>query len=105
MTPSESFLRRRNIFSWTLFDFANTAFYVLILTVGYPLYFKKIIVGSENGDALWGISFSLSMLIVAVLSPILGAVADHGAGKKRFLWLFTLLCVFSICCLEGAAFV
>jgi len=84
------------IFSWTLFDFANTAFYVLILTVGYPLYFKKVIVGgSAEGDALWGLSFSLSMLIVAILSPILGAAADYGAGKKRFLWMFTLLCVLS----------
>ncbi len=86
---------RGKIFSWTLFDFANTAFYVLILTVGYPLYFKKIVVGSGAGDALWGLSFRISMLVVAVLSPILGAVADYGAGKKRFLWLFTLLCVLS----------
>jgi len=95
MTPSQSFLRRGKILSWTLFDFANTAFYVLILTVGYPLYFKKVIVNGVEGDALWGISFSLSMLIVAILSPILGAVADYGAGKKRFLWLFTILCVLS----------
>lgn len=86
----------RKIFAWTLFDFANTAFYVLILTVGYPLYFKKIIVGGGiEGDALWGLSFSLSMLVVAVLSPVLGAVADYGAGKKRFLWMLTLLCILS----------
>jgi UMF1 family MFS transporter len=95
MKLSESQSGRGKIFSWTLFDFANTAFYVLILTVGYPLYFKKIIVGGMAGDALWGMSFSISMLIVAILSPILGAVADYGAGKKRFLWLFTLLCVLS----------
>jgi UMF1 family MFS transporter len=85
---------RWQILSWTLFDFANTAFYVLILTVGYPLYFKKVVVqGSTNGDALWGFSFSLSMFIVALLAPILGAVADYGAGKKRFLALFTALCI------------
>jgi UMF1 family MFS transporter len=85
---------RSRIFVWTLFDFANTAFYVLILTVGYPLYFKEIIAkGQHNGDFLWGIAFSVSMLIVAIISPILGAVADYGAGKKRFLLIFTLLCV------------
>jgi UMF1 family MFS transporter len=96
MTPPESLASRGRIFSWALFDFANTAFYVLILTVGYPLYFKKIVTGgSTQGDALWGISFSLSMLLVALLSPILGAVADYGAGKKRFLGLFTALCVAS----------
>ena len=96
MTPAESLASRGRIFSWTLFDFANTAFYVLILTVGYPLYFKKIVAGSTtHGDALWGLSFSVSMLFVAVLSPVLGAVADYGAGKKRFLGLFTALCVVS----------
>jgi UMF1 family MFS transporter len=85
---------RGQIFSWALFDFANTAFYVLILTVGYPLYFKEIVTGSSaQSDLLWGTAFSISMLVVALLSPILGAVADYGAGKKRFLGIFTLLCI------------
>lgn len=94
MSADEIQSSRAKIFSWTLFDFANTAFYVLILTVGYPLYFKKIVAGStDQGDTLWGLSFSISMLIVAVLSPVLGAAADHGAGKKRFLGIFTALCI------------
>lgn len=85
---------RGQILSWTFFDFANTAFYVLILTVGYPLYFKKVVAhDTAHGDALWGLAFSLSMLIVALLSPVLGAVADYGAGKKRFLGIFTALCI------------
>ena len=85
---------RWQILSWALFDFANTAFYVVILTVGYPLYFKEVVaVGSRDGDLLWGAAFSISMCIVAVLSPVLGAAADHGAGKKRFLGLFTALCI------------
>ncbi len=85
---------RSQIFVWALFDFANTAFYVLILTVGYPLYFKEIInQGGKDGDWLWGLAFSISMIIVAIISPILGAVADYGAGKKRFLFSFTLLCI------------
>jgi UMF1 family MFS transporter len=85
---------RGQVFSWALFDFANTAFYVLILTVGYPLYFKEIVAdGSRQGDLLWGSSFSISMVVVALLSPILGAVADYGAGKKRFLGIFTSLCI------------
>ena len=94
--PSEpqSPASRGTIFAWTLYDFANTAFYVLILTVGYPLYFKKVIAAeSTQGDALWGLAFSISMLVVALLSPILGAVADYGAGKKRFLGIFTALCI------------
>lgn len=87
---------KKQIFSWTLYDFANTAFYVIILTVGYPLYFKEIVVqGNWQSDFLWGTSFSISMLIVALLSPILGAVADYGTGKKHFLAVFTTLCVLS----------
>lgn len=85
---------RGQIFAWTLFDFANTAFYVMVLTVGYPLYFKQVV--TEHGpraDFLWGIAFSASMLIVALVSPILGAAADYGTGKKRFLWIFTALCI------------
>ncbi|MCI0707859.1 MAG: MFS transporter [Ignavibacteriae bacterium] len=85
---------RGKVFAWALYDFANTAFYVLILTVGYPLYFKKIVAAdSTQSDALWGLAFSISMLFVALLSPVLGAVADYGAGKKRFLGIFTVLCV------------
>ncbi len=82
------------IFAWTLFDFANTAFYVIILTVGFPLYFKEIITNSSpNADFLWGLAFSISMLLVAMISPLLGAVADYGAGKKKFLAAFTGLCI------------
>jgi MFS transporter, UMF1 family len=92
--PSFHTATRWQIFSWALFDFAHTAFYVLILTVGYPLYFKEIVVHSSNqGDFLWGSAFSISMLIVAIFSPVLGAVADYGAGKKRFLGLLTAVCV------------
>ncbi|MBI3005272.1 MAG: MFS transporter [Ignavibacteriales bacterium] len=85
---------RSQIFAWTLFDFANTAFYVIVLTVGYPLYFKQVV--AEHGpraDFLWGAAFSASMLVVAVLSPILGATADYGTGKKRFLGIFTAICI------------
>ena len=82
------------IFSWSLFDFGNTAFYVVILTVGYPIYFRTIVTGADpQADFLWGSSFSISMLCVVLLSPVLGAVADSGAGKKKFLFLFTALCV------------
>ena len=42
---------------------------------------------------MWGSAFSLSMLIVAVFSPVLGAAADYGAGKKRFLGILTAICV------------
>jgi MFS transporter, UMF1 family len=85
---------RFQVFIWTLFDFANTSFSVLILTVAYPVYFTTIVAAHRHdADFLWGAAFSISMLITAAISPILGAIADHSAGKKRFLLYFTLLCI------------
>jgi len=79
-----------------MFDFANTSFSVIIVTVAYSLYFTTVVTGgSPESDFLWGVAFSISMLITASISPILGAVADHSAGKKRFLLAFTLLCIAS----------
>ena len=95
MTPAVDFGKMRSrVIAWALFDFGNTAFYVVILTVGYPLYFREVIAGgAPNSDFLWGMAFSLSMACVALLSPVLGAAADAGAGKKQFLAAFTALCV------------
>lgn len=93
-TISSSLNKKLQIFIWTLYDLANTAFYVIILTVGYPLFFKEVINnGHRNGDFLWGMAFSISMLIVAIISPILGAAADYSKSKKNFLLFFTLTCI------------
>ncbi len=87
---------RFRIFIWTLFDFANTSFSVLILTTAYSVYFREIVTGnSQIGDFLWGLAFSVSMFIVAFISPFLGAIADHSSNKKSFLLIFTLLCIIS----------
>lgn len=87
---------RFRIFIWTLFDFANTSFSVLILTTAYSVYFREIVVGnSAIGDFLWGFAFSISMFIVALISPFLGAMADYSSNKKFFLFIFTYLCIIS----------
>ena len=89
-------LDKFKVFIWTLFDFANTSYSIVVVTFLYAVYFKQTVVGGEPiGDFYWSIGTSLSMLITAFISPILGAVADHSVGKKRFLLLFTLLCIIS----------
>lgn len=89
-------LEKFKVFIWTLFDFANTSYSIVVVTFLYAVYFKQTVVGGEPiGDFYWSIGTSLSMLITAFISPILGAVADHSVGKKRFLLLFTLLCIIS----------
>ncbi|NCQ18824.1 MAG: MFS transporter [Ignavibacteria bacterium CG22_combo_CG10-13_8_21_14_all_37_15] len=82
------------IFVWTLFDFANTSYSIIIVTFLYAVYFKQVVNdGNPVGDLYWSFGTSIAMLITAIISPILGAIADYSAGKKRFLLFFTLQCI------------
>lgn len=91
---------RLRIAAWATFDFANTAFSVIIVTLVYALYFRDVVVGdSGNGDLAWGIAISISMLVAALLSPPLGAAADSSQRKKSFLLVFTLVSVVATACL------
>lgn len=85
---------KKKIFIWTLFDFANTSFSIVVVTFLYAVYFKKVVAqGQPVGDLYWSLGTSIAMIITAIISPILGAIADYSAGKKRFLLFFTLLCI------------
>jgi len=82
------------IFVWTLFDFANTSYSIIIVTFLYAVYFKQTVSeGKPIGDLYWSLGTSIAMLITAIISPVLGAIADYSAGKKRFLLFFTLQCI------------
>ncbi|MGE5433079.1 MAG: MFS transporter [Syntrophomonadaceae bacterium] len=82
---------RGRIFAWTLFDFANTAFSVIIVTVIFSKYFSNYVTGGKRW--LWGLAVSISMVLAAILSPPLGAIADSSRNRKRFLLVFTLLSI------------
>ncbi|MEO5928782.1 MAG: MFS transporter, partial [Candidatus Kapaibacterium sp.] len=79
------------ILSWTLFDFANTGFYVIIITLVFPIYFRNTIAGGN--EAYWGRAISASMLITAVIGPFLGSLADVTNKKKFLLAIFTVACI------------
>jgi len=84
---------RRAILSWCLYDWANSAFPTIIGTFIFSVYFARGIYGEETaGAASWAYALSLAGLIVALSSPVLGAIADHAGALKRWLGLFTLLC-------------
>lgn len=89
--PSEHTASRGQIFSWTLFDFANTAFSVIIVTVIFNRYFVGHVAGGHQ--TLWGVAVSLSMLTTALIAPTLGAAADFSQSRKRYLLVFTLASV------------
>ena len=86
--------KKKKIFIWSLFDFANTSFSIVVVTFLYAVYFKKhVAFGEPVGDLYWSIGTSAAMIVTAFISPVLGAIADYSAGKKRFLLFFTLLCI------------
>ena len=82
---------KSKIFSWALFDFANTSFSVIIVTVIFSKYFSNYVASGQKW--IWGLAVSVSMIFAALLSPPLGAIADVSRNRKRFLLIFTLLSV------------
>lgn len=76
--------------AWYLYDFGNSAYAAVILLAIYSAYFKQGVVGGAEGTKLWGYSVATAMVVVAVISPILGTLADHFAIKKRMLVIFTV---------------
>lgn len=85
---------KREILSWCFFDFANSAFTTIIITIVYSVYFRNIIAaGRTDGDRLWAIGNTVSQTLVLLSAPLLGAIADYSAAKKKFLFLSYILCV------------
>jgi UMF1 family MFS transporter len=82
---------RGQIFSWTLFDFANTGFHIIVISLVFPVFFKNVI--ADGNEAYWGRTISASMLLTALIGPLLGSIADATSRKKLFLGAFTAACV------------
>lgn len=82
--------------SWILYDVANSAF-IMIVTATIPIYFRSLAEGagvsSTAASSLWGSATSISILILAVLSPILGAIADYENMKKKIFTVFFVLAI------------
>jgi len=88
---------RRQILSWCLYDFANSSYSAVIAAVVFPVYFVKVIAEDPaSGDLWWGRAISLSMLMVALTSPVLGGISDYAGMRKRLLVAYSLVCVVSV---------
>ena len=87
---------RRERWAWYLYDFGNSAYASVVLLAVYSAYFKDQVVGGAEGTRMWGLALGIAMLVTALISPILGAIADFAASKKRFLLVFTVMaCLFT----------
>jgi len=84
----------KKIFGWMMYDFANSSFTTIIVSVVYSLYFQNKVVGDRgDGTLLWSIAISISMLMVAFTAPVFGAIADFSRSKKKFLFINTYITI------------
>lgn len=85
---------RRTIAAWCTYDWANSAFTTLVVTFIYSTYFAQAFVDDAGrGTALWSRGIVISSILIALLSPLLGAAADRGGARRKFLIISTLVCV------------
>ena len=85
---------KKEIFGWAMFDFANSSYTTIIVTVAFSIYFTKLVAPGEKADSLWGLAITISNLIVVACAPVLGAIADDSGRKKLFLGATYLACIF-----------
>lgn len=85
--------KRRQQWAWYLYDFGNSAYAAVVLLAVYATYFKEGVVGGPRGSELWGLSLTIAMLVVALISPFLGTLADYSRKKKQFLFIMTSISV------------
>ncbi|MBN1486493.1 MAG: MFS transporter [Anaerolineae bacterium] len=80
--------------AWCMYDWGSSAFSTTIEAAVLPAYFSVIaqdVLTPSQSTAYWGYTNSLSLLVAALLAPILGSIADYTGGKKRFLTIFATI--------------
>lgn len=96
-------VRKREVFGWAMYDFANSGYTTVVLTAVFSAYFVGGVAGGEAwGTLAWTSALAVSSLIVMLTMPAIGAYADLRALKKRLLMLSTLGCVVGTAALAGA---
>lgn len=89
----------REVIAWAFYDFANSGYTTVVLTAIYGTYFVAVVAGPATGTApgtatfMWTLAIAIANLCVLVSAPVIGAIADYRASKKRFLLLTTVACV------------
>jgi len=96
MVPTSPRTRRRSELAWAFYDWGNSAFAVTVLTAFFPLMLKRYWAADTDATVTTfqlGIANSLGSIVIAVISPALGAVADQAGSRKRYLVVFTILAI------------
>ncbi|HXG01009.1 MAG TPA: MFS transporter [Bacteroidota bacterium] len=95
-------LHRPELRAWAMYDWANSAFILVIVTAVFPIYFREVAaknLTAEHATTQYGWATTVALTVAALLSPILGALADFRAARKRMLAVFLLLGVAATGCM------
>ncbi|MDP1900362.1 MAG: MFS transporter [Rubrivivax sp.] len=96
-------VRKREVFGWAMYDFANSGYTTVVLTAVFGAYFVGVVAGGADWATLaWTAAISVASLIVMLTMPAIGAYADLKAAKKRLLAISTLGCVLATAALALA---
>ena len=89
---------RKQVGAWAMFDFANSSYSAVVTTAVFPVFYAGSVVVGEGGTGELWLSWAdaLAALIVALSVPLLGAIADRGGGRKKFMLFYTVLCVLGV---------
>jgi len=83
---------KRIINSWCMYDWANSAFATTIMAAMFPPFYRSVAIAAgapENiATSRWAYTTSIALLLIALIAPVLGAIADHTGGKKRYIAFF-----------------
>lgn len=93
---------RKTVRAWVMYDWANSAFATTMVAAVLPIFYSGVAASTlpdaQTATSYWGMTQSIAMLIVAVLTPILGAVADYSGSKMLFLRIFSYLGILASLC-------
>lgn len=102
-TPFERPLRRKAIWGWMAFDFAAQPFFTVVITFIFgPYLVSQMASDPASGQTAWGIAAAVSGLVIALLSPVLGAIADRAGPRKPFIAAFACLKIAALAALWSA---
>src|SRR5574340_1629398 len=87
-------VRRREVWAWAMYDFANSGYTTVVITAVFGAYFVGVVAGNAPWATFaWTLALSVSYAVIMLTAPLIGAWADAYAKKKPVLWLTTLGCV------------
>jgi UMF1 family MFS transporter len=83
-----------SLFSWAMYDWANSAFFAVIQTFVFATYFLQSVAENETlGSTLWGNTIGAAGFVIAICAPFVGAIADQLGRRKPWIGWFSLLCI------------